>query len=208
MSGKLTGSHLSQGSRPAHWGAHGDPYNPYNAPHQRGPRPYSIAAGGQMCWSAATRGRNPRTVSNHTPSPETDAPAKRFSVRLPSTRHGAHRARVLATAALADWGLPHDTAAHVVAELAANAATHGRVPGRDFRLVLDAESNGVLRIEVTDTRAEKLPAIPRGGGQDAESGRGLVLVTALAARWGVTSGPYPAKTVWAEVEVAEVAADV
>ncbi|GAA2462250.1 hypothetical protein GCM10010421_64640 [Streptomyces glaucus] len=38
--------------------------------------------------------------------------------------------------ALRSWGLPHETAGQVVAELAANAATHGRVPGRSFRLTL------------------------------------------------------------------------
>lgn len=153
-----------------------------------------------MRWSGGVRHHHPRTVSENT-SPETEAPAKRFSVRLPSTRRGAHRARTLATAQLDGWGLPHDTAAHVVAELAANAALHGRVPGRDFRLVLDAGSPGVLRIEVTDARAERLPAVPRDKGEDAETGRGLMLVTALALRWGVTSGPFPAKTVWAEVDV-------
>jgi anti-sigma regulatory factor (Ser/Thr protein kinase) len=110
---------------------------------------------------------------------------------------------MLASATISAWGLPHEDAAHVVAELAANAAVHGRVPGREFRLVLDAGAPGVLRVEVTDTRGERLPAIPRERGEDAESGRGLVLVAALAARWGVTSGPFPQKTVWAEVDVRE-----
>ncbi|NUS14712.1 MAG: ATP-binding protein [Streptomyces sp.] len=142
-------------------------------------------------------------MSNNSPSPEVDAPARRFSVQLPSTRRGAQRARLLAVAKLAGWGLPHDCAAHVVAELAANAALHGRVSGREFRLTLDADVPGTLRIEVVDARGERLPAIPRdSGGPDAESGRGLVLVNALAARWGVTSGQFPAKTVWAEVDVA------
>lgn len=108
---------------------------------------------------------------------------------------------MLTVARLARWALPHDTAAHIVAELAANAALHGRVPGREFRLTLDADAPGVLRIEVTDARADRLPAIPRSGEPEAESGRGLFLVAALSARWGVTSGPFPTKTVWAEVEV-------
>lgn len=42
---------------------------------------------------------------------------------------------------LDDWGIPYGTdpsdgAAAIVAELAANAVTHGRVPGRDFELRL------------------------------------------------------------------------
>jgi anti-sigma regulatory factor (Ser/Thr protein kinase) len=140
-------------------------------------------------------------MSNNSRSPELDAPARRFSVQLPSTRRGAQRARLLAVAKLTGWGLPHKVAAHIVAELAANAALHGRVPGREFRLTLDADAPGVLRIEVTDARADRLPAIPRAGEPEAESGRGLLLVAALSARWGVTSGPFPTKTVWAEVEV-------
>jgi anti-sigma regulatory factor (Ser/Thr protein kinase) len=91
-----------------------------------------------------------------------------------------------------------DRAAHIVAELAANAATHGRVQGRDFRLTLYVVA-GILRIEVSDTRGDQLPRLqqadPRG-----ESGRGLLLVDALADRWGVTPGPRPRKTVWAEVK--------
>ncbi|GAA3980978.1 hypothetical protein GCM10022232_11380 [Streptomyces plumbiresistens] len=33
----------------------------------------------------------------------------------------------------------------------------------------------------------------------AESGRGLLLVEALADRWGTAQGPHPRKTVWAEL---------
>ncbi|OUC97382.1 hypothetical protein CA983_30505 [Streptomyces swartbergensis] len=40
-------------------------------------------------------------------------------------------------------------AAHIVAKLAANAATHSCVPGRDFRLTLYVVGD-TLRIEVTD----------------------------------------------------------
>lgn len=90
-----------------------------------------------------------------------------------------------------------DTPAHVVAELAANAVLHGRVTGRDFRLMLTAYDDR-LRIEVTDARAERLPALTEQPA-DSESGRGLLLVRALADRWGVTPGPVPCKTVWAEI---------
>ncbi|BFO22535.1 hypothetical protein SHKM778_89230 [Streptomyces sp. KM77-8] len=49
-----------------------------------------------------------------------------------------------------------DPARQIIAELAANAATHGRVAGRDFRLTLYVAAD-TLRIEVTDTRGERLP---------------------------------------------------
>jgi hypothetical protein len=55
-----------------------------------------------------------------------------------------------------------------------------------------------LRIEVTDTRGDRLPRL-RHTAADAESGRGLLLVEALADRWGFVPGPPPRKTVWAEV---------
>ena len=120
-----------------------------------------------------------------------------FSVLLSSTRRGARLARLLADAQLRSWGMPSDAANHIVAELAANAATHGRVPGRDFRLTLYVV-DGTLRIEVTDTRGERLPQLQLPAA-DAEVGRGLLLVDALADRWGVREDRFPRKTVWAEL---------
>lgn len=90
-----------------------------------------------------------------------------------------------------------EKAVQIVAELAANAAGHGRVPGRDFQLLLYVVA-GTLRIEVTDTRGDRLPQC-RQPSPDGESGRGLVLVEALADRWGVSPGRPPRKTVWAEI---------
>ncbi|MEU6479676.1 ATP-binding protein [Streptomyces sp. NPDC047017] len=123
-----------------------------------------------------------------------------FTVLLSATRRGARLARLLTEAELRRWGLPTETASHLVAELAANAATHGRVPGRDFRLTLYV-IGGTLRIEVTDTRGDRLP-VPRQPAEDAESGRGLLLVDALADRWGVAEDRFPRKTVWAELRCA------
>ena len=132
---------------------------------------------------------------------ETAASIRNFSVLLSPTPRGARLARLLATEQLRSWELPLDPAVHIVAELAANAATHGRVPGRDFRLTLYVVG-GTLRIEVTDTRGDRAPCAQLPS-PDAESGRGLVLVEALADRWGAAPGPYPRKTVWAEVALPE-----
>ena len=124
---------------------------------------------------------------------------RNFSIQLSPTPRGARLARLLACEQLREWGLPLHPAEHIVAELAVNAATHGRVPGRDFRLTLDVVGD-TLRIEVTDTRGDRLPhtGLPA---PEAESGRGLVLVDALADRWGVAPGLPPRKTVWAEVRL-------
>ncbi|MFI6770366.1 ATP-binding protein [Streptomyces sp. NPDC050355] len=132
--------------------------------------------------------------------PQTDTRTRQFAVQLSATRRGARLARLLATEQLRSWGLPMDTAAHVIAELAANAVLHGRVAGRDFRLMLTVHGD-TLRIEVIDARAERMPVLAEHPEHSAESesGRGLLLVGALTDRWGVIPGPVPCKTVWAEI---------
>ncbi|MFG3493155.1 ATP-binding protein [Streptomyces sp. NPDC047972] len=127
---------------------------------------------------------------------------RHFSVLLSPTPRGARLARLLAVEWMRDQEVPYgvtDPATQVIAELAANAATHGRVVGRSFRLALLSRP-GVLRVEVTDTRGEKPPRA-RPVGVEGESGRGLLLVEALADRWGVERGPVPRKTVWAELDL-------
>ncbi|MEW2494960.1 ATP-binding protein [Streptomyces nodosus] len=134
-------------------------------------------------------------IAETTAPPATTLP--HFTVLLSSTRRGARLARLLAEAQLRRWGLPTKPADLLVAELAANAVTHGRVPGRDFRLTLYV-IGGILRIEVADTRGDRLPALQRPSGED-ESGRGLLLVDALADRWGVAEDRFPRKRIWAEL---------
>ncbi|MEW2293327.1 ATP-binding protein [Streptomyces sp. NPDC006743] len=132
--------------------------------------------------------------------PRPGSPLRHFDVLLSPTPRGARLARLLATEQLRTWGLPLDPARLVVAELANNAATHGRVPGRNFQLLLYVVGR-TLRIEVTDTRGERLPH-RHPADPTAESGRGLALVAALADRWGVIPGLPPRKTVWAELTFA------
>lgn len=159
------------------------------------------------------------TTQLTTPTPYlTSAPDPRdhtFEMRFTSTPRGARLARRLAAVRLDAWGIPYDTEAHdaivlIVAELSANAVTHGRVPGRDFhlRLCLTART-GTVRVEVTDTRTERVP--PRPGAlhdpADDETGRGLLLVDRLATRWDWHPRPDgPGKTVWAEYALPERAA--
>ncbi|MFD7303211.1 ATP-binding protein [Streptomyces pharetrae] len=128
-------------------------------------------------------------------------PLRRFSVPLSATRRGARLARLLAAEQLHAWGLPLDPARLIVAELAANAAVHGKVPGRSFRLGLAVTGCGVLRIEVTDAKGECVPRRRDAAPDPAESGYGLLLVEELADRWGVRLGPVPCKTVWAELDL-------
>lgn len=133
---------------------------------------------------------------------------EQFSQQFSSTRRGARLARHLALHQLNGWGIPYDTAVFeaaetIVAELAANAVTHGCVSGRDFelRLVL---SRATLRIEVSDTRSERCPPGPGDiapPGAFAEAGRGLLLVEAVADRWAVVDRFPVGKTVRAELDL-------
>ncbi|GHG30050.1 ATP-binding protein [Streptomyces hydrogenans] len=135
-------------------------------------------------------------------NPETSqlmATARHFTLQLSSTPRGARLARLLAVEQLRSWGLEDSIGAaeQIVAELANNAVTHGHVPGRDFRL-RTIVTGSALRIEVTDTRGDRVP-LAGGRSPAAETGRGLLIVEALARTWGVSSGPAPQKTVWAEM---------
>ncbi|WP_405701411.1 ATP-binding protein [Streptomyces sp. NBC_00069] len=116
-----------------------------------------------------------------------------FHVQLSATPRGARLGRVLAIEQLRAWGVPLEVPGQIIAELSANAITHGRVPGRDFKLALTVTPDTLL-IEVTDTRGDRIPEI-------RDTGRGLVLVEALADRWGVREGPVPCKVVWAELSL-------
>ncbi|MFF4370278.1 ATP-binding protein [Streptomyces sp. NPDC001594] len=137
-----------------------------------------------------------------------------FTQRFSCTPRGARLARQLALVCLHDWGISEGTglsadAGLLVAELASNAATHGRVLGRDFELRMtllggDPHSAGVLRLEVSDPRRERRPAV-RSEVDQAESGYGLRIVDALAADWGV-SDRVIGKTVWAELAAVRVPA--
>ncbi|MET7380364.1 ATP-binding protein [Streptomyces sp. NPDC005526] len=132
-----------------------------------------------------------------------------FEMCFTSTPRGARLARRLAAVRLEAWGIPYGTEAHdaialIVAEFTANAVRHGHVPGRDFHLRLHAPPlDRVVRVEVTDTRAERLPrrptALEGAAESEEEAGRGLILVSHLATRWDWHPRPEgPGKTVWAE----------
>ncbi len=84
----------------------------------------------------------------------------------------------------------------------ANAVTHGRVPGRDFEVAVQLLGR-TLRIEVSDTRGERRPPAPGVArtAPPAESGRGLLLVEALADRWEVLGRLPIGKTVVAELDL-------
>ncbi|MGH3313160.1 MAG: ATP-binding protein [Streptomyces sp.] len=142
-------------------------------------------------------------------------PVHEFVQLYSSTPRGARLARLMGTQQLAAWGWPYDeefsrVCALLLGELTANAATHGRVQGRSFRLRLLIGPGlllpRTLRVEVADALGEVRPAPPQVLFPDAESGRGLLLVDALSARWGIAPRPPSGKTVWAELELSNTPA--
>ncbi|MFS8197485.1 ATP-binding protein [Streptomyces sp. CWNU-52B] len=129
-----------------------------------------------------------------------------FTQLFSCTPRGARLARRLVANRMDVWGFAYDSEVSesvtlVVAELAANAVQHGRVAGRDFRVrLLMRAGEGVVRVEVADGRTERLPVLREPGDGEREGGRGLLLVAALADRWGTelcAGGAY--KVVWAEL---------
>ncbi|MGY1549444.1 ATP-binding protein [Streptomyces sp. MN6] len=129
-----------------------------------------------------------------------------LSFRFTPSPRGARLARRLVSCQMDAWGWLHGTPAHdsvelIAAELAANAVTHGRVPGRDAELRLSRVGGRYVRIEVSDARGERWPEA-RDAGSGEDCGRGLLLVAALAKEWGTAPRPgAPGKTVWAVVAV-------
>jgi anti-sigma regulatory factor (Ser/Thr protein kinase) len=103
-------------------------------------------------------------------------------------------ARRFAAETLDSWGIRSDEIALLVSELATNAVLHAR---SEFLVRLVAYG-GRVRVEVTDqnTRLPSFSTVP----EDAYSGRGLMLVQASAAAWGVEAHSEEGKTIWFEVD--------
>ncbi|PWI05871.1 ATP-binding protein [Streptomyces sp. NWU339] len=106
-------------------------------------------------------------------------------------------ARDFTTRTLRAWGLNDNGDIRlVVSELATNALAHGSDADHGFLIRLEPDDGGV-RLEVHDSRHPSRPLPePASTGPAAETGRGLVIVAALAARWGVTPRQPRGKIVW------------
>ncbi|MEV5506240.1 ATP-binding protein [Streptomyces orinoci] len=115
---------------------------------------------------------------------------RRSSKAVPLAREFAHRT-------LAVWQVRRaDDVLLCVSELATNALRHGVPPGREFLLHLWLLEDRTLRVEVHDS-GPGFPRVLAPAVGEQESGRGLVLVDALADKWGVGERD-PGKVVWCE----------
>ncbi|MGW1890068.1 ATP-binding protein [Streptomyces sp. NPDC002004] len=118
-------------------------------------------------------------------------------------RRSVPAAREFTRAALVDWAVPEPARHDIllcVSELTTNALLHGAPPGRGFQLRL-LPYRDALRVEVHDSGDGEPHVVPDESrdreGREGESGRGLLLVSALAGKWGVADRS-PGKIVWCE----------
>ncbi|WP_171114387.1 MULTISPECIES: ATP-binding protein [Streptomyces] len=117
-------------------------------------------------------------------------------------RRSVRLAREFTGEALTEWGVTErgDDVLLCVSELATNALLHGVPPGRGFLVRLTLYPDGVLRVDVHDSGSGEVRTPDSSPDAEPEHGRGLLLVTALADKWGVGERD-PGKIVWCEFAV-------
>ncbi|TSB22448.1 ATP-binding protein [Streptomyces benahoarensis] len=112
------------------------------------------------------------------------------------------RARLALRQRLRAWGIGRgaaDVAELLLSELVTNAIKARAPVMAVVGVRCGVQGDGRLRLEVQDGSGER-PVIEECPGEDAECGRGLMLVDALADGWGVERHVI-GKTVWAELAV-------
>lgn len=117
------------------------------------------------------------------------------ALTLPSVPRSVAEARRFAVAVCVDSGFDAacDSVSLLVSEVITNALVHG-----DGEVRVHVERLGDrIHVEVSDD-SSVLPIL-KPAGPDAEGGRGLGLVNALAAEWGVRLNAPRGKTVWFQV---------
>jgi hypothetical protein len=115
------------------------------------------------------------------------------SFRLPPATHSAPRAREALRSVMGAWSdeETRDEAELLLTELVANGVRHA---GSSLDVRLTVEHN-LLRAEVRDGSS----LAPRPREADEHGGRGVLILDALASRWGVLGHPGAGKTVWFEL---------
>ncbi|MBV7651625.1 ATP-binding protein [Streptomyces albidoflavus] len=119
-----------------------------------------------------------------------------YSETLPREPESAAPARRLVRMSCCVWGLEALAAAGavIITELVANSVRHAR--RESIRVTVERPAEHRVRLGVVDFSKE--PPVYRAAGPGDETGRGLVLVDALAAEWGTELLPW-GKRVWAEL---------
>ncbi|WP_433340754.1 ATP-binding protein [Streptomyces sp. CA-253872] len=134
-------------------------------------------------------------------------PSGEIEFRFPRSRRTPSRARASFREQAAVWKVRDEVteaAELCVGELVANAVVHGRAPaGREVWVRCVVWEGGPLRIEVLDGDGRLPLGAAELPGPEAEGGRGLWLVGALADRWDAETRERAAgKRVWCEFDAA------
>ncbi|HSR82718.1 MAG TPA: ATP-binding protein [Streptosporangiaceae bacterium] len=118
---------------------------------------------------------------------------------LPGTPESARAARQLARELLGDEHPAIETTMLLISELVTNSVMHSRSgePGGRVTVVLCAGRAGIL-IQVSDDGGPSEPCVSVISAADAEHGYGLLLVDALAERWGSICSPE-GRVTWCRV---------
>jgi anti-sigma regulatory factor (Ser/Thr protein kinase) len=117
---------------------------------------------------------------------------------IPGRAEYVATARRFVTAVLGGEHPEADTVALLTSELVTNSLLHSASGGADAHLLVVATGTaGSVRVEVTDAGGATIPALAETA-PDAERGRGLALVDALATCWG-TRRDAPGTVTWFEV---------
>jgi anti-sigma regulatory factor (Ser/Thr protein kinase) len=143
----------------------------------------------QVCHLHSSVLHAPPSTPLHAP----DAPGAEVLARFYAESASPRAARRFVKDTLGRWGQPHglaEDAQLLVTELATNAVIHAGTP---YTVTLRPEAPGV-RISVRDA-CPAAPTVCNPGPLDI-TGRGLLLVAALSADWGVEETP-DGKAVWA-----------
>jgi anti-sigma regulatory factor (Ser/Thr protein kinase) len=149
-----------------------------------------------------TEGEVGVTVTNHTlssPVVGLEGPyLRQDAFQLPSETMSVGKARGRIHARLHQWGVRQNVredAKLVVSELFTNAVVHTDSSYVTCRM--RTTTNGLLHLSVADQgRGLPSPRVPETG-QTAYGGRGLILVNAVADRWGVDDDHGAGRIVWA-----------
>ena len=118
----------------------------------------------------------------------------RTRIEVEHSKHGPSQARAAVSACAEELGLQSvcDDVVLLVSEMVTNAVRYAAPP---VRLEIQAGDDDVV-VAVCDGSPEH--PRPRDAGDDAEGGRGMLLVDLLTTDHGVRTGP-PGKAVWARL---------
>ena len=139
-----------------------------------------------MAPTRPIRPPNPITIAAATGLSAANGTGVRVSrvVRLASRLSAVAAARAEVEAAIRAWcvAVDPDVAILLTSELVTNAVTHGTLTTGTFVILTVGCDAAGLRVDVHDGSSD-LPVVDAASAE-AETGRGLLLVTSLSAEWG------------------------